>query len=263
MTLPPLAQLLADHLMQIPGVLGVVLGGSHATGTATPDSDLDLSLAYDTDFDLAALDSLCKRLDDDHAAEASPIGGWGPWVDGGAWLTVQGRRVDFIYRDLNRAAQSVNDALAGRVALYAQPGHPHGIHAHHYAAELASCVILGDHSGRIAELQKQVRTYPPALSLALRNHYGWQKWFWLEVGQKGLKKGDLHYAEGCAYQAAMSFIQELCAIHETWLLNEKGASLIAARLPGAPERFAERLAEVLSPLDLAGLKALLGEARLS
>lgn len=69
MTLPPLAPLLADQLMQIPGVLGVVLGGSHATGTATPDSDLDLSLAYDTDFDLAALDSLCKRLDDDHAAE--------------------------------------------------------------------------------------------------------------------------------------------------------------------------------------------------
>lgn len=261
-SVPPLAWQLADHLQRIPGVLGVVLGGSHATGTATAQSDIDLSLAYDSDFDVAALDALCKRLDDNHAADASSIGGWGPWVDGGAWLTVQGQRVDFIYRDLKRVQQSVDDALAGKISLYAQPGHPHGIHAHHYAAELASCVILNDASGQLAELKKQVEVYPPALSLALRNHYSWQKGFWLEVGLKGLKKGDVHYAEGCAYQAAMAFIQELCAIHEKWLLNEKGASLIAGKLPGAPEDFAGRLSGVLSPLDLDGLRTLLREARL-
>lgn len=244
-------------------MLGVVLGGSHATGTATPASDLDLSLAYEQDFDVVALNALCQRLDDEGTAEACPIGGWGPWVDGGAWLTVGGQRVDFIYRDLSRVQRSVEDALSGRVALYAQPGHSHGIHAHHYAAELASCVILHDDLGRISEMKKQVEVYPPALALALRNHYGWQKWFWLEAGQKGLNKGDLHYAQGCAYQAAMALIQELCAIHETWLLNEKGASLIAAKLPGAPEHFAERLGAALSPLDLAALRALLSEAKVT
>ncbi|RJF71168.1 nucleotidyltransferase domain-containing protein [Deinococcus cavernae] len=262
MTLPALAHELAAQLAHLPGVLGVALGGSYATGTATPESDLDLSLAYQGSFDLAALNALCQRLDDSGMAQASPIGGWGPWVDGGAWLTVRGQRVDFIYRDLGRVQQSVQDALAGQVALYTQPGHPHGIHAHHYAAELASCVILEDASGRLAELKRQVNHYPPALSLALRQHYGWQKEFWLAAAQKGLKKGDLHYAGGCAYQAAMAFIQELCAIHETWLLNEKVAALIAARLPGAPPHFAARLAAVLSPLDLNGLQKLLGEAEL-
>lgn len=260
-SLPPLAQSLAERLLDVPGVLGVALGGSHATGTATPGSDLDLSLAYEAAWplDLATLTALCRELDDGGKATPAAPGGWGPWVDGGAWLTVGGQRVDFIYRELGRVERSVQDALAGRVELHIQVGHPHGVHAHHYAAELASCALLRDPSGRLAQLQAQLRAYPPRLAAALETQYGWAPEFWLDAAEKGLKRGDLHYAQGCAYQAVMAQVQVLCARAGVWLLNEKGALARAGGCAGAPERFAERTQAALSILDLAALRALAAE----
>lgn len=258
MSVPALVPTLSAKLMTIPGVQGVALGGSHASGNATPASDIDLSLAYrgDHPFDLAALNALCRELDDSGSAEATPPGGWGPWVDGGAWLTVQGRRVDFIYRDLARVGQSVQDALAGKVALFAQPGHPHGIHAHHYAAEVASCVVLHDPSEELARLKEQVRVYPPALASALQAHYGWQKGFWLDAAAKGLKRQDVHYAQGCAYQAVMALVQERAARLHLWLLNEKGS----VERVGGPDMLAAVNA-ALEPLNLQHLRELLEQWR--
>lgn len=257
-TLPPLAQAIAERLRVIPGVLAVSLGGSHASGTAKPDSDIDLSLAYDASrpFDLADLNFLCRELDDAGTAQATPPSGWGPWVDGGAWLTVQGQRVDFIYREISRVAQSVQDALAGKVLLHAQPGHPHGIHAHHYAAELALSIILHDASGRLSALKERVREYPPALADALQRHYAWSPGFWLELAAKGVKRGDLHYAQGCAYQAVMAMVQDICARDRVWLLNEKGGVALAGRGASAPQGFEVRVNAALEPLDVPALRAL-------
>lgn len=48
-----------------------------------------------------ALRALADDVADDPVEVMVP-GGWGPWVNGGAWLTIQGQRVDWIYRDLQR-----------------------------------------------------------------------------------------------------------------------------------------------------------------
>ena len=34
---------------------------------------------------------------------------WGPWLNGGAWLQANGRRVDWLYRDLLRVATTIED----------------------------------------------------------------------------------------------------------------------------------------------------------
>lgn len=253
--LPPLARSIAARLMEVSGVVAVALGGSVARGEARPGSDLDLGLYYDAGrpFDLVALAELCRELDDTGTAEPSAPGGWGPWVDGGAWLTVGGQRVDFIYRELGRVAVSVEDALAGRVSLHAQPGHPHGIHGHHYAAELALGVPLLDPAGRLSALMQRLGPYPEALREALARHYGWQPGFWLEQVEKGLKRGDTHYAQGCAYQAVMARVQVLCAQAGLWLINEKGAVARAARSPQAPPDFEASVQAALRALDLARL----------
>jgi len=261
MTLPPLVPLISERLKNVPGVIGIVLGGSYATGTATPTSDIDFGLIYDghAPFDLSALAHLCVELDDAGSAQPSAIGGWGPWVDGGAWLTVQGQRVDFIYRDLHRIEQSVQEALTGQVQLFTQVGHPHGIHAHQYAGELASAVLLHDPEEALAHLKAQVTPYPPALSAALQAHYSWQKNFWLDGAVKGEKRGDVHYVQGSLYQSVMALVQELCAAGGVWLLNEKGALSRASIFPGAPANLEERVTAALAAQDTAGLRELFEE----
>lgn len=261
--LPALAPLIAARLAEVPGVVAVALGGSHAREVARPDSDLDLGLYYDAahPFDLDALRDLCRELDDAGTAQPTPPGGWGPWVDGGAWLTVGGRRVDFIYRELGRVAQSVEDALAGRVLLHAQVGHPHGIHAHHYAAELALGLPLSDAAERLGALKGRLGGYPEALRTALTAHYAWQPDFWLDGAAKGLGRGDIHWAQGCAYQAVMAMAQAVCARARYWLTNEKGAVAAAGRLQSAPTEFERRTNEALSRLDLNALRQLGAESR--
>ncbi len=258
---PDLEALLAERLIAIPGVVAVALGGSRARGTARPDSDLDLGLYYDgaRPLDIARLNALCRELDDAGAAQATPTGGWGPWVDGGAWLTVRGQRVDFIYRDVRRVEVSVDDALAGRVALHAQVGHPHGIHGHHYAAELALAVVLLDPSGALARLRARLGPYPRALGVALEQQYAWQADFWLAGAAKARARGDVHWLQGCAYQAVMAMVQTLCARRGVWLTNEKGAVRVAGNVPGAPRDFEARVQAALSALDFDALLELSAE----
>ncbi|GHF43701.1 hypothetical protein HNQ07_001947 [Deinococcus metalli] len=261
MPFPELASSVAQRLLGVPGVQGVVLGGSHATGTATAMSDLDLGLYYDhaSPLDIPALTALCRDLDDSGEATASDLGGWGPWVDGGAWLTIQGQRVDFIYRDLGRVGHSVQDACAGRVTLHVQPGHPHGIHGHHYAGELASCVILDDLTGGLRALQAQIGTYPPALGRALEEAYAWSPTFWLGGAEKGIGRGDLAYVQGCVFQAVMALVQVICARARVWVLNEKGAVQRAATCAGAPDDFARRVNAAVAEPDLPALHQLAAE----
>ncbi|MFN8376169.1 MAG: nucleotidyltransferase domain-containing protein [Anaerolineae bacterium] len=61
-----LAQIVADRLSQIDGVLAVVLGGSYARGDAHANSDIDLGIYYDQQQrpSLEALRTLAAELDD-------------------------------------------------------------------------------------------------------------------------------------------------------------------------------------------------------
>jgi hypothetical protein len=83
------------RLAGLPGVQAVALGGSRASGTNRPDSDWDFAVYYRGAFS-----------PDDLRAVGWPgmvfeIGGWGGGVfNGGAWLQVDGRKVDVHYRDL-------------------------------------------------------------------------------------------------------------------------------------------------------------------
>lgn len=138
---------MARALVAIGGVVGVTLGGSHARGTADAHSDVDLGVYYRGDLDVPAIGGLARTFDEN--AEVGERGGWGPWVDGGAWLTVDGTRVDWIYRDLDRVERIRADCEQGRFECHFQVGHPHGFWTSAYVAELALGKILAD-PGRVS-----------------------------------------------------------------------------------------------------------------
>jgi hypothetical protein len=92
---------LAHRLLTVPGVVGVVLGGSRARGTHTEDSDTDLGLYYRAPLDTGRLGELAREVAGPGTG-VTATGGWGPWVDGGGWLRIDGHPVDWVYRDLDR-----------------------------------------------------------------------------------------------------------------------------------------------------------------
>ena len=92
---------LAARLAAIPGVVAVTLGGSRATNTAVEGSDWDFGLYYRGRLDPADIVAL------GWPGRVFAPGEWGRIVNGGAWLTIDGTKVDLIYRDLAAAGEWV------------------------------------------------------------------------------------------------------------------------------------------------------------
>ncbi|MFI6511194.1 nucleotidyltransferase domain-containing protein [Streptosporangium sp. NPDC050855] len=235
---------LARRLVEVPGIVAVALGGSRARGTHRPDSDVDLGLYYRGDLDVAALRALAVR-EAGEGSELTEPGGWGPWVDGGGWLTIGGRRVDWLYRDLDRVHRVWEDCLRGHYEIGTQAGHPLGFYSHAYAGEVALCRVLADPGGELTELRENARSYPPALGTALVDGL-WEADFSVGLARYGAAGTDPAYAAGCLFRAVGVACQGLHGHAGRWLINEKGMVASAGRLPGAPGDFAARAGRLLA-----------------
>lgn len=156
---------LADQLIKVTGVCGVMLGGSRARGEAVPDSDVDLGLYYRPPLDVTRLRALARtvagsRADLGPTPGVTDPGGWGPWVDGGGWLTIDDVPVDWIYRDLAGVQRSWAMARAGEFDFHFQMGHPLGFADFAYAGKVALGVVLADPAGELTALKREASAYP-------------------------------------------------------------------------------------------------------
>jgi hypothetical protein len=242
---------LVEALAPVPGIAAIALGGSRSRGTATPASDYDVGLYYRADrpIDVAALSRVAASLDDrGEAAEVTPIGGWGPWIDGGGWLVVGGVHVDLLYRNLDRVAAVIDDAHAGKVERFYQPGHPHAFLPTIYMGEVAHGLPIHDPDEVLATLQARTRPYPAALAQALRTSFAWEAEFALANARKSLDRGDVSYLAGCAFRSVACLCQVLFALNGVYLLNEKGAVAGVEALARRPADFAQRVADLYREL---------------
>lgn len=255
----PAVAAMAARLTQVPGVEAVVLGGSRARGTHRPDSDWDLGLYYRGDPDLRALTELASEAQGTPVEVAGP-GGWGPWVNGGAWLTVDGAAVDWILRDLDRVESVWSDCREGRFEVGIQPGHPLGFWSPCYVGEVALARVLQDPRSILTPLQKETRTYPEPLRRALTGA-AWEAGFSVASARKSAPSGDTLHVSLCLSRAFGVLAQALHAHHRAWCLNEKGALASAAALPDTPPDFADRVSAALRRPDAAGVEEAAGIVR--
>src|SRR5690348_16777575 len=90
--MPPRVEELVDRLAALSGVVAVVLGGSRALGSSDARSDWDLGVYYRGALDWHPLETL---------GQVNPPGSWGRVMNGGAWLSLGGAKVDVLFRDLS------------------------------------------------------------------------------------------------------------------------------------------------------------------
>lgn len=218
---------LAVQLAAIPSVVAVTLGGSRATNTAVEGSDWDFGLYYRDWLDPADIVAL------GWPGRVFAPGEWGRIVNGGAWLTIDGTKVDLIYRDLNEVLHWTAAAEDGQFEIHREVGYVAGIATYVLAGELALGRVLAGDLPRPGFPQKLRQTAPTS-------------WFRLAAGA-------LHFAEVHAgrqdraaclanlCQAVLAAAQGRMAAAGEWVLNEKrlveraGLGGVQDRL-GQPER---------------------------
>ncbi len=198
---------LATKLAAIPGVVAVTLGGSRASNTAVEGSDWDFGLYYRGSLDPADIVVL------GWPGRVFAPGEWGRIVNGGAWLTIEGTKVDLIYRDLDEVLRWTAAAEDGRFEIDREVGYVAGIATYVLAGELALGRVLAGDLPRPGFPPKLQQTAPAA----------WSR----------LAAGALHFAEVHAgrqdrvaslanlCQAVLATAQGRLAAAGEWVLNEK------------------------------------------
>ena len=195
------------QLAAIPGVVAVALGGSRATNTAVEGSDWDFGLYYRDRLDPADIVAL------GWPGRVFAPGEWGRIVNGGAWLTIDGTKVDLIYRDLDEVLRWTAAAGDGQFEIQREVGYVAGIATYVLAGELALGRVLAGDLPRPGFPQKLRETAPAA-------------WFRLAAG--ALHFADVHagrqdrvacLANLC--QAVLAAAQGRTAAASEWVLNEK------------------------------------------
>jgi len=244
-----LAARLAARLAEVEGVVAVALVGSYARPDADEHADVDLGIYYHPEKPLAveSVRTLAAELDDRGRPDAvTDLGVWGPWINGGAWLHVNGRHVDWLYRDLGRVATTIEDCRAGRTTCDHQLGHPDGFHNHMYAAEVHYALPLFDPLGALAKLKEHVAEYPEALQRALVAKHLFEAEFWLAGCDRSARRGDVFHVAGSAFHAAASLLQVVYAVNERWWINEKHALADAGSLAIVPDGLVRTVAQALA-----------------
>jgi hypothetical protein len=235
---------LATTLSVVPGVRAVVLGGSRAQGTAKPDSDYDIGIYYDGDspFPLESMQGAAAALGDPGSNPAvTPRGAWGEWIDGGGWLTIAGRKVDWLYRDLRRVRRVIGECRAGSVQVAYQPGHPHAFVSAILMGEVSLCRPLWDPGGAIRSLKRETQPYPGALRSALVQRFLWEAEFALDNAQKSADRHDVAHVAGCCFRSVACVVQVVFALNGRYLINEKGSVAAAKALPIRPDGMTARV----------------------
>jgi hypothetical protein len=251
-------------LTPIESIAALVLGGSRARGASNSSSDYDFGLYYDPAAppDITAISTALRPIvDDPPGCELTEIGEWGPWINGGGWLKIGGRKVDLLYRDLARVARTIADCREGHVTMDYQPGHPHGFCSAILAGEVALCLGLLDRRGSLRELKEQVLPYPQALGRALVAKFQWEVGFAVANGQLAIARGDSTHVAGCAYRALCCIAQALFAINRRYLINEKGALWEASAFDVTIVDLEERAARVWAAVGRGALTEAIAELR--
>lgn len=225
-------------LSAVPGVQAVVLGGSRARGTHSPDSDIDVGIYYDNIvLDLAALNIAAQRIDDEHRENLiAPPGEWGKWVNGGGWLIINGYHVDFILRDVERVKTTIHECQEGIVSAHYQTGHPHAY---------MNAMYMGE--------------------LAIIQFFTFEADFSCMFATSNASKDDRYYVMAHLVRSVSGLNQVLFALNGEYCLNEKKAVKMIESFPIKPADYQNKVDSIFTgrnlPVVCDNLRQLINEVK--
>jgi hypothetical protein len=229
-------------------VSAIVLGGSHALGTANAHSDLDIGVYYSqvAPFSIEDIRKVVRYVTHRNDSVVTGFYEWGRWVNGGAWINVGPAKVDLLYRNIDQVEHAIIEARKGiwHEDFDQQP--TYGFRSVTYLAEIDCCIPLYDLHGRIAALKKQVALYPTALKHTIVSDMLWSVEFTLVHARDFARKRDIYNTVGCLTRIANYLTHALFALNETYYLNDKHALGFIDQFREKPKAFHQTLETVLA-----------------
>lgn len=236
-----------ERLSCVQGVSAVVLGGSHARGTAGPDSDIDIAIYYHavSPPDIDVLRQVAAELSGNPEQQVTGLYEWGRWVNGGGWLSTPAGKVDLLNREIDKVRRTIDDAHVGKYEQDYLQQPAFGFYSLAYLEETRCCVPLFDPDHVIDELKTQVERFPDALRATVIKDHLWLAEFTLQWAEGFVARNDIYVSAGCFSRIGASLIQVLYAINDRYFLSDKAVILDVPTFAKQPPDFLQRLADGL------------------
>jgi hypothetical protein len=199
---------LIESLIGIPGVVAVARAGGEDVARPAPGAEPAYLLYYRGRLDAGDLRKL--RFE----GEVAKPGTWGRLMNGGASLTVEGRRVDLLYRDRDAVEHWVAEASGGRFEIDAVDGWVAGLPTYVLVGELARGEALA------GELPRP--EFPDALRESATRRWRDTAARVLAIAGSLAPRGDVAGCAGLLAKAAVAAAQARLAERGEWAVSEGG-----------------------------------------
>ena len=252
MLIPDVKQKLLDEitaeLKLIDGVKAIVLGGSHAVGTATESSDLDIGLYYSEQnpFEIKEIRRVAEKYADHEQPTVTAFYEWGPWVNGGAWINTINGEVDFLYKNIDQIAKTIENAKNGIWENNYEQQPPYGFSSVIILAEVHYSLPLYDPYDIFHKLKENVKQYPSKLKQSIVQQSLWSAEFTIWQAEKFAHKVDIYNTMGCLTRAMSSIVSSLFALNEIYPMGDKRAIDIIENAQSKPTNLTNKISLILS-----------------
>ena len=266
MNLPKHKQNLLDNvineLKQIAGIKAIVLGGSYATGTATDSSDLDIGIYYSdqSPFDLEKIKVVAEKFAGKEKPIVTGFYEWGSWVNGGAWIKTTNGKVDFLFKNIEQIALTIQNAKNGIWENDFEQQPPYGFSSIFFLAETFSSVPMYDPEGIIGRLKEEVKEYPLKLKQSVIQRALWSAEFTIWQAESFASKADVYNTYGCFTRAIKNIVTALFAINELYPIGDKRAIEILEQSKLKPANLAQKINTILCSNKHASASSALTES---
>lgn len=234
-----------DNLENVKGIDAIVLAGSRARKTNDENSDIDIGIYYNDDFKPGSLNDIACRLDDQNRGDLiSGLGDWGPWLDGGGWLLIDGYQVDLIFRQTEKLEEIIDQVQLGKITNNYHPGHPHAYMNYMYMGELAICKILYSRDDKIKKLKSKALVYPDKLAEQIIKTNIFEANLSLMMAKDNIYNDDIYYLVGHYFRVISCLNQVIFSLNKEYLINEKKAVKMIDGFKIKPKDYKDRVDQV-------------------
>lgn len=236
-------------LREFPEVVAIVLGGSHARGMAVANSDIDLGVFYSDEggLPIARLRQRVAEIPFTSIIAFTELYEWGPWVNGGAWLDVEGERVDLIYRSIDHVHRVIDGAEHGDFELHFGQQPPFGYFGPTYLGEVQIAIPLYDPGHRIAEAKQRVIEYPERLREEIVQRYLWSCEFAFDAfAEKYADREEVFLTTSTIARCVHALTLVLFALNRRHLVNDKTALAETSDFELAPKGYRSRVEALMA-----------------